>query len=1340
MVVHSHNKSKFIDTQKRSSKKMYSKTWDTSFKKGKKRIERLLQIIPTLNFREDLQTAVKKDPLLKRTPYSALTMKLLRETEVEPKTPLGEAWSKVPRRPHMIERKIPDQKRLQRFKKDAREMTLSELRRTYPEIKDMSKGERTDAFAHLGVRRPFAGGASTRGPARGPKLVLDETTPLTKDNWWLFVQRDDPEHFEDWKERFLARFRSNFRLDGNSNEDLLREFPGCPSWNGLGIAARALGEMRSRLQIMAAEKILVWSPEADKVLAASVVESKSHSPYVGEGYRQLRELKGWAILKLKEIGLSRISEESLKKRLSEISQERLNELGFDSLQAPLRWGSKSGSPQARSMEKKISARMTELILRGVLKEPGGIEAFRQQILNEFANEIRQNELDFSERRFKGLVDKLVWTEGPDGVATKHEQALIARDERQMQTFKDSFRHIPSEMVDKQTEYKRGITRILYPSPITAQETLRGIGRLFSFEEMAELQKRELPRHGFHNPYKVRAPENWSIMAPSGINFGIEFNPVMEQNRTRQIFACAEDNGSQVLVTSGLVEIDNTKASGIVKALRALVSGRDIGVNLLAPNYRESARRILETLPADETLCVTTREAFDDLMTGLWDVTHKPDKNDPESKKFVPEFNGKVLMILGPKEEEVAVSAAAAAVLKNVLTKLSRIRSEKGMTEAALRPYVKELRRLEEKRKELQDQVEGADETEKAELESQTVSLTEEINKLVERDIKPLQQKIEDLIDQEARERISNVDPREWKRFIRAAIAYLVKRIEEAIPNCKVIGRGTTYIQVGNKIIECFIPGHLQVTRNLAAEYIRSYGGRVRRKQMADAVIIFHPYSFYCDLNSRRVDYGGRVERDVLIVVAPTSIDGAYLRPLYANIVRKVHPIAKLVSSELFAPGVLRLTCSNGVISPETYTMEALGYYYRKVKASPAFLKILKRIDGKNIHIHQNADEHIGSGSKDVVECRKCRVRMGMNESFFHLLRHNGYGSPAEGKKLVPIHMVVMSDDGVQGDPKSFFKHRQPHRHQLSREQKQKFVWKDLGQKLVRAATVEEREKILELMERTDMHQMEIRGEHWIEDQIREMKQVIERNADIYDSILQRFISSGIRLKPASELINQPHIRVDSCDAGVINNFNGNHLGHSVDGHLMEGSLYMDHLIGCLMAFPHWYGKKHILEKYIKAPRYENVYLGAATMQAPGLRGPETMYGLELRGNIPAGPEWFDLLKKQAPNELSRGNLLQFFEEIFVLWFCGNSHFLAQIMMALKLLTMGAPGTHTDSFAEKARGLPPNVSGINIVSVPAGGPNDGPITLKPFMYSDLRRFLEEGNPTDFDVDSFLPNPL
>lgn len=1227
-------------------------TWDLKTEKGKKRIERLIEIIKESQYREEVRDKVLKDDLFRGIRWMSIVAKINNDAHRNPPTELGKAWQNLPAQPHLLERLFPDEKRRAEFLKDAATVKkISELEKTYSEIKGLNASERFRMLVKGGVRRPTAGAASIFGPKdeqrqKTPAELLAE--PRTAYNWWLQDWKDLTEdERKNKQEQFLVRYRSNSREAGNKNEDLIQE------WNtinaeGLQNCARALGETRSRVQIATVQK---------------------------------------------------------------------------------------------SVEKSISARMTELIFHGALKLSGGQESFRQQILKEFDEEIRRHELDFSEGKFRRLVDKLVWTEGPDGTDTKLEQLLVSPDGN-VDIFTTYYPYIPDEMVKTREKYKRGITSILHPSPLAtqSQKTMRGVGRLFSDEEMAEYQKFELPRHGFKNPYKVKTPANCDIFAPNGISFGTEFNPVMEKNPTRRIFSQAERNRCQVLVTSGLVEFETARASGIVKALRALVSGRNIGLNLLDPSYRENARRILTTLPADEVMCITTREGFDDLMTGLWDVTRKPDPNDPEGKKVVPEFSGRVLVILGPKEEEIAVASAAAAVVKNILAKLNRIRVEIGLANAALRPYEKEFRALEKERHELEELVQEANEAEKKDLEQQIASLTEEINGLAEDYIKPQQQKIDDLIDQEARERVSNVDPREWKRYIKSAIAYVTKRIEQAIPNCKVIGRGTTYIQVGDKIGECHIPGHLQVTRNLAEDYIRSYGGRVRRKQMADFVIIFHPYSFYYDVNTRRVDCGGRVERDVPVIVAPTSIDGAYLRTLYSNIVRKVHPIAKLVSSEIFSPGVLQIACRNGIITPESYSMESLGYYEKLVKAAPAYLKILKKLDGKTINILQNSDEHIGGGSKEFIECRKCHFRMGVGEAFYHLLRHAGYGSPAEGKKIAPIHMVVMSDDGVQGDPRSFFKHRQPHRHQLSRDQKEKFLWDELGQKLIKAETFEEREIILQTMKRMDMHQMEIRGEYWVENQMREMKKMLGRNADMFDSILQRFIQSGIRLKPVSEYINQPHIRYDSCDAGIINPWNGNHFLGSVDGQLMEGSIYKDHIIECLAGLSHWHDKRHILEKYIRAPYYENVYLGLATIQAPGLRGPETMYGLELRGGIPAGPTWYDLLKKQPVNDLGRGNLSQIFELIYVLWFCGNSHFLAQIMTEMNLYTIGAPGTHTDSFAERARGLPPNVSGINIVSVPAGGHNDGPLTLKPIMYGDLRYFLQESNPEDFDVEAFLPNPL
>src|SRR3989344_2808928 len=158
----------------------------------------------------------------------------------------------------------------------------------------------------------------------------------------------------DKKAELLTDWRSSPHLPGKSNFDLVEKWRslGCTSADALRHGIRALGETRNRLEITAAQRTLVWSLETDKMLVDAVIESRPYSPYFEEGRQKIRELKKQTISKLKESGLSRVSEELLKNRLAEISQERLRDLGFEGLQAPLRWGSREGSPQSKAAEKK----------------------------------------------------------------------------------------------------------------------------------------------------------------------------------------------------------------------------------------------------------------------------------------------------------------------------------------------------------------------------------------------------------------------------------------------------------------------------------------------------------------------------------------------------------------------------------------------------------------------------------------------------------------------------------------------------------------------------------------------------------------------------------------------------------------------------------------------------------------------------------------------------------------------------------------------------------------------------------------------------------------------------
>lgn len=1105
----------------------------------------------------------------------------------------------------------------------------------------------------------------------------------------------------------------------------------------IGRLRKAIAVLRSNLEwgysTMKQKKIKAeaWTDEADKVLVSGYVESRQYSLYTAEGRKKLKDLRKRMTVQLNEIGFrGYTTEKAFSARMREITPERLSSLGFGELQTPLRWGSKSNSPQCKAVEKKILVRMNELILQGALRQEGGDEAFLEQVKAEFAEDIRKDEVEINLAKFRTWINKVIWAEGPDSNLSALEQ--IIRDKGDINVYIQSHEYLTAERIWAKAKQITGLTNILHPPSITIKPTLSGIGRILDDEEMTEYQNYKLPRYGFKSPYKLKLPKHWKIAVPNAFSIGIDYDRRIEKNTSRRALSQAKRDGSSVVVTSGLIDLDTTRASGSVKALKASYSGLDAKIDFLSPNYREEARRILETRPPDETLYMTAREAFNELMAGLRKVSRGPDLNNPENEEGIPEFNGPTLIAFGPKEEEVAVAAAAAAVTKNNIVKIHKRKAELKAVMQGYRPFEKQMDKLQKALHALQAALEAVEtEEQRNAINQQIVSVSEEIRRTVETEIQPRQQKINDLVELEARTRITSVAPQEWKRFINAALAYIAKRIERAMPNSKVIGRGTTYIQINDKIGEFHIPGHLRVTPNVMSEYVRAYGAKVRRKQMADFVVILHPHTLYYDVNTREVDSRGRRERYVQIFQAPLTLDGNYLREMTADVVRKVHPLGKVINDERFAPGMMELSCQNGIISGSTYSIDALGYYERFQKAAPAVLRRLKLLDGKYIYALQNNDEHIGGPSKEFLECRSCRVRMGVGEAALHLFRHAGYGW-GDGKKLLPFHLVFNCDDGVQGY--HFEWSKQPHHHELSREELLE-QWDKAREALRKSRSVDKNLVVFDNLQRLQIYQEEIRGEPWLENQVNEMKDMLERNADMYLSIIHRFVSSNLKLKGISEHLSLPYAPIDRRDVGVLNLWNGNHAAKTVDYHKMEGEEYARHLQTCLTAIM---GKKYasVFKKYVRAPRDGNIYLGLGTVQAPG----GVSYGLEVCSKPQARPVWTDLLKGQITTALRRGNIRRIFELTFVLWFCGDKHFLAQIRGPMDLFTMGAPGTHTDIFAEIAGGLPPNNTGVNVVGVPAGGPDDGPIILKPLMYTDLRKFLEEGSPDDFDMEEFFPNPL
>jgi hypothetical protein len=914
--------------------------------------------------------------------------------------------------------------------------------------------------------------------------------------------------------------------------------------------------------------------------------------------------------------------------------------------------------------KSLKLRMQKLIFGGILNKVG-IEGLYKKTKNEFAADMSAHNYKLTKKSFKKQVNDIIWTSGPKGTLTALKE--LVRFSMPLKSFRKYYPYIPMAEIEAKAREFSGVSHIRRPAPF-----VRGIGRIgesgFKGEEL------DLQETSFDHPFDTGIKgKDWNVMFVNGANIGIKHSRVIEENPVRRALADAERNKDAAVFLTGLIDVDLKKAAGPLKALRALFSGLNPNISILDPSYQAEAQRIIKQLPDDEVIYETSREVFENLMTGWDKIVHRPDGK--------PEYSGKTFPVIGPKEEELAVDAAYCEIRYSTILKLRKLSVEiKIVTNALAR-------------------ADAAGKDEKAET---------------------LTRKLEELQKRESRTRITSTGVTEWYRFYTKALAFIIRRFEEVIPNCKVIGKGTTYVKIGDKMVEIHIPEDLRVTDQLLSNYVASHGPKVLRRKFASAVVICSPHSLNYRLTAREVDAEGRRESATKICVAPVCIDGEFLRNNFKSIIRKAHPIGKLVFNEQFYPGVLRLSCVDGVINPNPITIEALGAYERYVSSS---LKAKNLPVPKYIYILVATDHHFGSRAKEYIWCEELQKNLGVAEATFHLLRREGL---CESTKM-PVHIYTSNDDGIQGNHIETQKLLHPHQLSYNAIEKewQKFI-KDARKSKTSGSLSK---KLMEIRD-FNLHQLQVRGIDWTHDQIEEVfYRHIEPNIDFFNAVLVRALKAGLIVRGLSSYTGVPF---DSRDLGVINFGTGNHLDRTVNGEIVENTIYAHQARLLLRTMPRWKNECDLLEKLVRAPLYSRRFIAWGTFQAPG----GYMWGADFRDQTPVGVDWNDLLGPTVVNDMKRGNYSRILENKMAVKTYGHSHFLSMIMTPNAIYLMGPAGTHTDSYGEW--GFPPNNTGVVFLGLPAEGPGAGPILLRALLYDEIRDLIEKPKP--FDWEKFLPNPL
>jgi hypothetical protein len=912
----------------------------------------------------------------------------------------------------------------------------------------------------------------------------------------------------------------------------------------------------------------------------------------------------------------------------------------------------------------LVGRIQSLILEGMLKRQNGATLIYDKIKEEFRDTLSEQAYNLDKRKFVRKLPEFIWS-----VQVVRDIKRAIRNRLDPEIIYPAVSYLPHAMFLRKWNELKGKSA----SQRTA-EFVRGILRLSNEISTMNGDPYDFKTGTFKHPNEIPLRRNGrppQIFYLNGVNLGVPYSSVFEENPALQALQNAEWREDDVVVITNFLDMETQKAGGSPRVYRALFSGRHVNPQVMDPRYVAEVERIRKDKPHEEMVYEILAETFLNSMKGWAKIL---------GTRREPTFNGPIRIVLGYREEAIIMAAAYWEAAYFTRRKQNQLQIQMSLTRQRIAAELKRNR---------------------------------------DADVSEFEEFLHDVEDQLARTTVTNITAEDLKRYYYKVLRFVIRTIEATFPNSKVIGIGTTHIRVGGKLIEIYIPRNEKPSDEILAEYCRSYGPRVLRERMADAVVICHPFAVNHRFTVREVDKNGE-RGSVPIFVAPTLVDEKFIRDILRDTVRKAHPISRAMLNEQFNAGVLRLVSVNGVFSPEPWRADALQAFAKSCLKKRKLGEVGP--EGKYIWIAFFTDPHFGSATREILTAPDGRL-FGVTEAVMDMMRQ----AKLFERNALPVHMFSMNDDPTQGN--HFGTHQQPHPKKMSYLD----IERRLQAMLERARQTESPDEIRRILSETARFsrlQFWYRGEHWPHDQVEEViDRLVRPNVDFFDAVLRRADKSGLIVKGLSAFNGADQ---DKRDIGIINIGTGNHFLHSVENQLTEGTIYAACLRERLLAIPRWRKAEEEIRRMVKAPLYSNQFIAWGTIQAPG--GFE--WGIDFRDTPTGGIDWSDTLLGVVRNDLHRGNYNRIMEGKVTLKNYGDKHFFGLVLTPWAVYHMSAADCHTDLYGE--RGFPPNNTGMSFIGLPANGPKSGPVLCRFLPFDHIRRFFEKGEL--FDWESFLPNPL
>jgi len=877
---------------------------------------------------------------------------------------------------------------------------------------------------------------------------------------------------------------------------------------------------------------------------------------------------------------------------------------------------------------------------------------------------------FTRDDFQNRIEQLIWSD-------EMYQLLVKsiKDGLSPETFATYHTNIPLEIVRKRAKSLSGVS--IKKKPVTF---IPGHGRLNLGNATIDDETYELPRTSIDNPYPILLAEGATIGTIGHINgadLGLAFPKVISDNTTRRTLSYAEKNQDRAVVLTNIIDLDTQKASmGPHFIRRAFISGIDIDLGVLDPDYRERAKEILKGKSLDRVIYQTVAEKFESVMAGWSKVTHMKDGK--------PKFSGEVLIVLGKNEEDLIDRAAYEEIRYFAAVELRKVLAEIRVISQIIRKE------------------------EKDDFPDKKAAF--KLNKL--------NKKLQSLQREAQRVIVSNTADEHRVKYARIVTSLVVKKIESVIPNSKVIGMGSAYVKIGDQIIWFVMSGHKRITDTLLSDFVSKSGPMIIDGMLPPVTVICHPYSLNYRYTVRQLS--GTIDSDtVQIMTAPVAVDGVFLRKVLQNVISPAHPMHSLISKSQFEPGMLRLRYVDGYVYPEFNSIGAIN-----PKIDSANVLVTPYRNTSYIWIMIQTDPHWGSRSKIFIWDAEKNVFLGVAEAAFQMMREGGLVGPN-----MPISLTSVNDDFSQGNHFGTHKNPSPHEQDIT-------MISDKLQALITEADgkgdFQEAMRLMKEMRKYTINQFNLRGLDYLQNQILAVfNSHIAPSADVYSAVLARAQSSRLIVRGVSQF--QRNVAFDNRDIGCICFGTGNHFERTIDTNTTEGIIFAQYLKAVLLQEPRWQSNRVFVESMVRAPLYSNQFFGWGTIQIPS--GYE--WGIALSSTPPRMSSWNDPLLGAERNDQQRGNSSIISSGRVTVKIYGDKHFHGHIHSGSKtIFVMGGAGTHTDQYGEN--GFPPNNSGVSFVGLPINGPDAGPVLHRSIRLDQLNKYFRDGK-RQFNWDELLPNP-